>query len=77
MLNDEEIHFNNLLKSANITENDLKSKVNFDVTIDIESGKQYKANITLDLPVENVIEEGTTSTEITDLKDIVFKRSKN
>ena len=75
--NDEEIYFNNLLKSANITENDLKSKVNFDVTIDIESGKQYKANITLDLPVGNVIEEGTTSTEITDLKDIVFKRSKN
>ena len=51
--------------------------MNFDVTIDIESGKQYKANITLDLPVGNVIEEGTTSTEITDLKDIVFKRSKN
>lgn len=75
--NEEEIHFNNLLKNTNITESDLKSNINFDITINIESGKEYKANVSLDLPVGNIIEEGTTSTEITDLKDIIFKRTKN
>ena len=75
--NEEEIHFNNLLKNTNINQDDLKSKVNFDVIIDVESGKQYKANIELDFPVGNVVEEGTTSTEITDLSNIIFKRLKN
>lgn len=75
--NDDEIAFNNLLKSANINENDLKAKIKFDITIKIESGKEYKSNISLDVPVGNIIEEGTTSTEITDLNNLVFKRVKN
>ena len=65
------------MKNTNINQDDLKSKVNFDVIIDVESGKQYKANIELDFPVGNVVEEGTTSTEITDLSNIIFKRLKN
>ena len=48
-----------------------------DITIKIESGKEYKANIELDLPIEGVIENGTSSQEITDTKNIIFKRIKN
>ncbi len=68
---------NQLLKSANVNEEDLKSKLVFDLTITTEEGKEYKANISLDLPVEGVVENGTASREITNLDDIVFKRTKN
>ena len=75
--NDEVINHIELLKKSNITEQDLKAKITFDLTIKIESGKEYKANITLDMPVQGVVEQGTTSNEITDLKGIIFKRTKN
>lgn len=68
---------NQLLKSANINEEDLKSKLSFDITITTEDGKEYKANISLDMPVEGIVENGTSSKEITDLDDIIFKRTKN
>lgn len=75
--NEDEINHNELLKKANITVEDLKSKLSMDITIKIESGKEYKANIELDLPIEGVIENGTASQEITDTKNIIFKRIKN
>lgn len=68
---------NQLLKSANVNETDLKSKLSFDLSITTEDEKEYKANISLDVPVEGVVENGTASREITNLDDIVFKRTKN
>ena len=68
---------NQLLKSANVNEADLKAKLSFDLSITTEDGKEYKANISLDMPVEGVVENGTASREITNLDDIVFKRTKN
>ncbi len=56
---------------------DLKAKVLFDLTILLEGGKEYKANIHLDVPVEDVIEKGTASKEMTNLKKIIFKRVNN
>ena len=64
-------------KEVNINEEDLKSKLTFDLKLTTESGKEYTANIVLDFPVAGVVENGTTSLEITDLKDLVFKRTKN
>ena len=68
---------NQLLKSANVNETDLKAKLSFDLSITTEDGKEYKANIALDVPVEGVVENGTASREIANLDDIVFKRTKN
>lgn len=74
---DEEINHSELLKKSNVTEEDLKAKLTFDIIIRLESGKEYKASISLDVPVEGIVEKGTTSIEITDLSDVVFKRIKN
>ena len=71
---DEEINHSELLKKLNINNDDLKFKVTFDIYITLNSGKTYKSNIDLDLPVNDVVNEGTQSTEYTDLKNIVFKR---
>jgi len=75
--NDEEINHSELLKKANITEGELKAKLEFDITIKLESGKEYRANISLDTPIQGIVEKGMTSIEITDLTDVVFKRVKN
>ena len=54
---------------------DLKEKISFDVILKLESGKTFKSNIKLELPIDNVVENGTQSKEYTDLKEIVFKRT--
>lgn len=75
--NDDQIVHNELLKKANINMEDIKAKLNMDLTIKIESGKEYKANIQLDVPIDGVIEQGMASNEIIDTSNIVFKRIKN
>lgn len=75
--NDEEINHSELLKKSNITEENLKAKLTFDFTIKTEAGKEYKASISLDMPVDGVIDNGTSSNEITDMSNIIFKRTKN
>ena len=74
---EEEINHSELLKKAGITEEKLRMSLTFNLNIILESGKEYQAEIKTELPTGNVIEEGNTSIEITDLKDIVFKRIKN
>ena len=75
--NDDEVNHSELLKKAGMTEETLKEKISFDLKINLESGKEYKTTVTIDLPVEGVVENGTALKEITDLEDIVFKREQN
>lgn len=75
--NEEEINHAELLKKAGIKESDLKGKIKFDLTIRTVSGKEYKTNISINIPIDGIVEKGTTSQEITDLDNIVFKRTKN
>lgn len=71
---DEEINHGELLKKLDVNNNDLEFKVSFDIYINLNSGKIYKANIKLELPIENIVNEGTKSMEITNLKNVIFKR---
>jgi hypothetical protein len=71
---EEEIkHDGTLITKVGTTEEEIKFQVNFDLIIRIDDIK-YKANITLNLPCENLCEEGTTTTDITDMSNIIFKR---
>ena len=76
--NEEEIiNHNELLKKSNINNEDLNINVNFDITIKLKSGKEFKSTLNLNTPVGNVVENGTTSEEITEMKNFIFKRVKN
>ena len=75
--NDEVINHLELLKKAEVKQEDLNIKLTFDLTIKLAESNSYKSHITLNLPIDDVIENGTTSKEITDLKDIIFKRDNN
>ena len=50
------------------------SSIFFDIYITLNGGKVYKANTNLELPVNDVVNQGTQSIEYTDLENIVFKR---
>ena len=74
---DEEINHQELLKKLGISNQDLQFELSFDLLIKLEGGKEYKTTINLDLPVDNVVEQGTASKEYTNLSNFIFKRVKN
>lgn len=71
---DGEINHNELLKKLAINNDDLKFNVSFDININLDSNKSYKANVNLKLPIGNVVDDGIQSKENTDSENIVFKR---
>lgn len=62
-----------ILEKMNIAEDDLKFRVSFDLVIEVQD-KTYKANLVLDLPEEGVVGQRETHREITDFKNVIFKR---
>ena len=71
---EEEINHSELLKKLSVNNDDLKFNVTFDIYINLNSDKTYKSNIKLELPIEDVVNNGIQSTEYLDLEKIVFKR---
>lgn len=67
-------HNGKLLEKVKISYEQIKSNVEFDLVIKLESDLSYRATIKVNLPSGNIVEQGSASTEITDMKNIVFKR---
>lgn len=63
-----------LLAKAGATDEDIRFSIIFDLIIETESGHSFKANISLDLPTGNILEDGVCTLEDTQLENIVFKR---
>lgn len=66
-------HSGKILGNANIDIKSINNKISFDITI-ITNAHSYKANISIDLNLDNLIKDGVVSYEKTDCSDIVFKR---
>ena len=77
--NDENIEITydgSLLSKFNILQEDISLTINFDVIIKTSEDVSYKGTVSLDMPVEGIIEQGTSKKEITEFSDVVFKRVK-
>lgn len=75
---DGEINYNNLISKLNIDESSLISKIKFNVTITLNSGKVFRAdNIELQVPNEGIAKDGTVGHEYTDMESVIFKRIEN
>lgn len=72
---DQEINHSELLNKLSINNEDLKYKITFDISINLDSDKTYKSTISLELPINDVVNQGTQSIEYTDLDNFVFKRT--
>lgn len=71
----EEISYDgSLLKNINVNNEEIKTSIMFDLIIETNENIKYKGTFTLELPKGNIIEEGSSSLEITDFSDIIFKR---
>lgn len=68
-----EVNYSQLLQMTNVNEQDLNLSISFDIEIKIVNKKTYQATVSLNLPAEEVITNGTSNIELTDLEDIVFK----
>ena len=68
------VHDGSIIGKTDATYEDIQFKVSFDLSIQT-SKVNYKANIVLDLPTGNIIEEKTSNLEINDTSNIIFKRS--
>lgn len=62
-----------LLKIADVPEDKMKLKVNFDIVITTNE-TQYRGNITLDLPSGDIKEEGVSRYHQKDISNVIFKR---
>ena len=63
-----------LLEKTGIKAEDMNFKITFDLIIETESNHKFKANITLDLPTGNILQDGVGTLEDTELENVVFKR---
>lgn len=73
--NDKELkHSGELLEKVGISYEQIKSKVSFDLVINLESDISFRAKVELELPTGDISKEGASSLEIKDMKKIVFKR---
>lgn len=47
----------------------------FDITIELISSTKYTGTVEIELPVGNIIQEGTSNKEKIEFSDVIFKRN--
>lgn len=67
-------HNGKLLEKVGVAYQEVKATIEFDLIINLESNISFKSTIELELPTGDIVQEGTSSTEVKDMKNIVFKR---
>ena len=73
--NDDKITYDGtLLNKIGITKEQINTNLKFNLIIETESNKTYKAEIDLNIPQEDITQTGINKVENIDLTDIVFKR---
>lgn len=66
-------HDGSLISKLGKTQEELNFSVSFDLVIKVKN-KSYRTNINLSLPCGNILDEGTSTYEITDTDKFIFKR---
>lgn len=63
-----------LLEKAGINIENVKFEVSFDLIIETTLGYNFKANIKLNLPTGDILQEGVSTKEDSELTNVIFKR---
>lgn len=72
--NEEIIYDGNLLRNLGVQVDELFFNLSFDIIITTSDNVSYKGTLNLDMPIDTIIEEGSSNIEITDFSNVVFKR---
>jgi len=70
----EVIYDGNLLSNLDITIEEVKLDISFDIIIKTSDNVSFKGTINLNTPISTIIDQGSSNMEITDFENIVFKR---
>lgn len=70
----EIIYDGRLLSNLGVTLEEIKLTLNFDIVITTNQNISYKGTISLDMPTNEIIEQGASKIEVTDFTDVIFKR---
>ena len=73
---DSEINYDELLNKLNISNEDINAMIGFNIEIKLTDGKVFRAPMKLQIPSGDIVSNGKSSSEITDL-DVIFKRIEN
>lgn len=63
-----------LLSNLGVNIEEIKFNVSFDIIITTSDDVNFKGTLNLELPINTVIEEGSSNIELTNFEDVVFKR---
>lgn len=63
-----------LLQNIDVNLEEIKFALSFDLLIETNENVTYKGNVSLELPAEELITNGSANFELTDFEDVVFKR---
>lgn len=63
-----------LLQSIGVNIEEIKFALSFDILIETNKNVTYKGTISLELPAEDIITNGSSNFEITNFDDVIFKR---
>ena len=63
-----------LLSNLGINIDEIKFNTSFDIIITTSDDVSYRGTLNLNLPIDTVIEEGSSNIELTDFENVVFKR---
>ena len=63
-----------MLAKMGYTDEDLKFRLAFDLTIELEDGRAYVGRIETEVNCDGLVENGITQTDIKDFSNVVFKR---
>lgn len=72
--NEDIIADGTLIKRLNLNSEDIKTKISFDMLMELTSGNIFKTTIILELPVKDIVNEGVATQDNMDLSKLVFKR---
>ena len=63
-----------LLSNLGINLEEIQFNLSFDIIITTSNNISYKGTMNLDMPINTVIEQGSSSIELTNFSDVVFER---
>lgn len=72
--NDNIVADGTLLNRLQISNEEIKNKISFDIIIELTEGNKFKTTITLDLPTGDITTEGISTNKEIDLSKLVYKR---
>ncbi len=71
---DELKHDGTLLKQVNLQQEDIKTKISFEIVIHLESEVSFVGKVILDLPSGDITTQGISNLDKNQIEDIIFKR---